>query len=105
SSAGIASGFGSSGGSGRTLSPRLACRPRPSLSSVKWPQIIVFGVPSAFAASFLKLGIFLSKRTIQKYVRCVRDTHPRGQSWATFLSIHSDAIWSCDSLQTYDLLF
>jgi putative transposase len=53
----------------------------------------------------LKLGISLPKRTIQKYVRCVRDTHPRGQSWATFLSTHSDAIWSCDFLQTYDLLF
>jgi putative transposase len=44
----------------------------------------------------LKLGIFLSKRTIQKYIRQVRDTRPRGQSWATFLSTHGHAIWSCD---------
>jgi putative transposase len=53
----------------------------------------------------LKLGIFLSKRTIQKYIRQVRDTRPRGQSWATFLSTHGHAIWSCDFVQSYDLLF
>ena len=53
----------------------------------------------------LKLGISLSKRTIQKYLRRLRDTHPRGQSWATFLGNHGDGIWSCDFLQTYDLLF
>jgi transposase InsO family protein len=53
----------------------------------------------------LKLAISLSKRTIQKYLRRLRDTHPRGQSWATFLANHGDVIWSCDFLQTYDLLF
>jgi putative transposase len=53
----------------------------------------------------LKLGISLSKRTIQKYLRRLRDAHPRGQSWATFLGNHGDVIWSCDFLQTYDILF
>jgi len=42
---------------------------------------------------------------IQKYVPLVRDTHPRGQSWATFLGNHGHAIWACDFVQTYDILF
>jgi len=33
----------------------------------------------------LKLGIRVCKRTIQKYMRQVRATRPRGQRWATFL--------------------
>src|SRR5215472_10227653 len=33
----------------------------------------------------LKLGIHVSKRTIQKYMRQVRATRPRGQTWRTFL--------------------
>jgi transposase InsO family protein len=53
----------------------------------------------------LKLGISVSKRTIQKYARPVRDTHPHGQSWATFLGNHGHAIWACDFVQTYDILF
>ena len=53
----------------------------------------------------LKLGISVSKRTIQKYLRTVRGTHPRGQSWATFLGNHGHAIWACDFVQTYDIFF
>jgi hypothetical protein len=53
----------------------------------------------------LKLGISLSKRTIQKYIRSVPETHPRGQSWATFLGNHGHAIWACDFVQTYDIIF
>jgi transposase InsO family protein len=53
----------------------------------------------------LKLGISLSKRTIQKYLRRLRETRPPGQSWETFLANHRDVIWSCDFVQTYDLLF
>lgn len=53
----------------------------------------------------LKLGIHLAKRTIQKYMRRVRDPRPRGPSWSTFLHNHADVIWACDFLQTYDLLF
>ena len=53
----------------------------------------------------LKRSISVSKRTIQKYTRQVHDTRPRGQPWATVLSNHSRAIWSCDFVQSYDLLF
>ena len=46
----------------------------------------------------LKLGIKVSKRTIQKNMRGVRTNHG-GQSWATFLANHADAPWACDFIQ------
>lgn len=52
----------------------------------------------------LKLGISVSKRTIQKYMRLVRSTGPRdGQSWKTFLKNHT--VWARDFLQLYDVWF
>lgn len=53
----------------------------------------------------LKLGIRLSKRTIQKYMRRVRPPGKRGQTWRTFLRNHRSDIWACDFLQLYDVLF
>ena len=53
----------------------------------------------------LKLGIKVSKRTIQKYMRGVRNRGGGGQSWATFLKNHAERIWVCDFIQTHDLLF
>jgi putative transposase len=56
----------------------------------------------------LKLGIRVSKRTIQKYVRQARRGLPpqqKSQTWRTFLANHANAIWACDFLQTYDLFF
>jgi len=50
----------------------------------------------------LKLGIRVSKRTVQKYVRGARPTTDRGQTWKTFLENHTDDIWACDFLQLYD---
>jgi hypothetical protein len=52
----------------------------------------------------LKLGIKVSKRTIQKYMRSVR-TSRGGQTWATFLKNHADETWACDFVQTYDIFF
>ncbi len=37
----------------------------------------------------LKLGIRVSKRTIQKYMRAVRPRRPPGQTWNTFLRNHA----------------
>ena len=52
----------------------------------------------------LKLGIRVSKRTIQKYMRGIRPRAPHGgQRWRTFLRNHT--VWACDFLQTYDLWF
>jgi putative transposase len=53
----------------------------------------------------LKLGIRVCKRTIQKYMRDVRTTRPRGQTWSTFLHTHAQQIWACDFLPVTDLLF
>ena len=45
----------------------------------------------------LKLGLHVCKRTIQKYMRAVRTTRPRGQTWSTFLHTHAKQIWACDA--------
>jgi putative transposase len=53
----------------------------------------------------LKLGIKISTRTVQKYMRSGRERRGRGQTWATFVKNHANDIWCCDFVQTYDLLF
>jgi len=53
----------------------------------------------------LKLGIRVCKRTIQKYMRQVRATRPRGQTWSTFLQTHAQQVWACDFLPVTDLFF
>jgi len=53
----------------------------------------------------LKLGIRVSKRTIQKYMKEVRPPGQRGQTWSTFIANHSRDVWACDFLQLYDVLF
>jgi putative transposase len=45
----------------------------------------------------LKLGLRVSKRTIQKNMRPVRAAGPRGQKWSTFLHTHAEQIWACDA--------
>jgi putative transposase len=53
----------------------------------------------------LKLGVKVSKRTIQKHMRAARPARPRGQRWSTFLRSHAQEIWACDFLQAYDVFF
>src|SRR5258706_567504 len=53
----------------------------------------------------LKLGIRVSKRTIQKYMRHARSPRRPGQNWASFLQNHAKDIWACDFLQVTDLFF
>ena len=52
----------------------------------------------------LKLGMRVSKRTIQKYMRQGR-SRPSSQTWSTFLHNHASEIWACDFLPVTDLLF
>jgi putative transposase len=52
----------------------------------------------------LKLGIHVSKRTIQKYLRQLRP-RPSAQTWGTFLHNHAHEIWACDFVQVTDLFF
>jgi len=54
----------------------------------------------------LKLGIRVSKRTIQKHMRSVRKKSPSsGQRWTTFIRNHVRQTWACNFLQTYDIFF
>jgi transposase InsO family protein len=53
----------------------------------------------------LKLGIRVSKRTVQKYTQQARGRGPSGQTWSTFLRNHGHRTWACDFLQFYDLRF
>jgi len=53
----------------------------------------------------LKLGIRVSKRTIQKYASQARPPGNRARTWETFIRNHTDDIWACDFLQLYDVWF
>jgi putative transposase len=53
----------------------------------------------------LKVGLRVSKRSIQKYMRSVRGPRAWGQEWSTFLHNHADQIWAVDFVQTYDIWF
>ncbi len=53
----------------------------------------------------LKLGIHVSKRTVQKYMRHVRSRSTPSQTWATFLRNHARDIWACDFVQVTDWSF
>jgi putative transposase len=44
----------------------------------------------------LKLGIQVSKSTVQKYIYKVRKLGTPKQTWATFLRNHAREIWACD---------
>jgi transposase InsO family protein len=50
----------------------------------------------------LKLGIALSKRTVQRYM-AGRRRPGDGQRWSTFLKNH--VTWACDFVQAYDFRF
>lgn len=53
----------------------------------------------------MKLGIQVSKRTIQKYLKRMPRLRPSGQTWSTFVRNHAADIWACDFVQTYDVFF
>jgi transposase InsO family protein len=53
----------------------------------------------------LKLGITLSKRTIQKYIQLVRKSPSFTHNWATFIKNHIGDVWACDFTVAYNWLF
>lgn len=53
----------------------------------------------------LKLGIEVSKRTIQRYMPKVRKEHSSSQNWVTFLKNQASGIWACDFTVVTDWLF
>ena len=52
----------------------------------------------------LKLGITVSKRSIQRY-RGRGPAHPPSQTWRTFLANHAGAIWAADLFTVQTLTF
>jgi putative transposase len=87
----------------RRSTPRLAAGTialiqRMALDNLTWGSERIRG-------ELLKLGIRVSKRTVQKVLRRVRGPRPWGQSWSTFLKNHGSEVWACDFLQTYDIFF
>jgi Integrase core domain. len=53
----------------------------------------------------LKLGIEVSKRTIQRYLPKEKKSRSSSQNWATFLKNQASDIWSCDFTVVNDWLF
>jgi hypothetical protein len=53
----------------------------------------------------LKLDIYVSKRTVQKFMKQIRPERAHGQSWKSFLRHHAKDVWACDFLQVTDLFF
>ena len=62
-------------------------------------------IQGELGALWAKVGSKVAKRTVQRYMRQERPSHPHGQTWAMFLRNHADAIWACDFLQINDLFF
>jgi putative transposase len=53
----------------------------------------------------LKVGIELSKRTVQRYMPKERNELASSQTWATFLKNQANGIWACDFTVVNDWLF
>ncbi len=53
----------------------------------------------------LKLGIEVSKRTVQRYMPKEKKPGSSGQNWATFLKNQASGIWACDFTVVTDWLF
>ena len=53
----------------------------------------------------LKLGIEVSKRSIQKYMPKERRSRSSSPTWATFLKNQAGAMWACDFTVVNDWLF
>jgi len=53
----------------------------------------------------LKVGIRISKRTVQKYMAKVKKSASTGQNWSTLIKGHARDIWVCDFTTAYDWLF
>jgi transposase InsO family protein len=73
------------------------------IESMAWRNVL-WGA-ERIRGELLKLGIRVSKRTIQKYMKRARPPGRQGQTWKTFLDNHANDIWACDFLQLYDALF
>ncbi len=95
----------------RTRSRRAAKRPQVSAETVAAIQRLaaenrLWGA-ERIRGELLKLGIRVGKQTVPRHMRAVRPPQPHGggQTWATFVRNHADAIWARDFLQVVDFGF
>ena len=77
---------------------RMSCHLRMAVENGTWGAERIRG-------ELLKLGPKVSKSTIQKYMKDVREPCSPKHTWATFLRNHAQEVRACDFLQTYDLFF
>jgi len=80
---------------GRPPTARAALIREMAASNPRWGAERIRG-------ELLKLGIRVSKRTVQRYMGFSAH-RGNGQRWSTFLRNH--VTWACDFVQTYDLRF
>ena len=80
---------------GRPPTARAALIREMAASNPRWGAERIRG-------ELLKVGIRVSKRTVQRYVKGSRPTGG-GQRWSTFLSNH--VTWATDFVQTHDVWF
>ncbi|HLO17087.1 MAG TPA: hypothetical protein VK206_19795 [Anaerolineales bacterium] len=84
-------------------------RPRVESEAITWIRKMVkenklWGA-ERIRGELLKLGIELSKRTIQKYMQKERNEQGSSQTWATFLKNQASGTWACDFTVGNDWLF
>ena len=79
----------------RWTTPRAALIREMAAKNPRWGAERIRG-------ELLKLGIRVSKRTVQRYMPSFRRPGD-GQRWSTFLRNH--VTWACDFVQTYDVRF
>ena len=84
----------------RLMTGTAALIRRIALENVSWGAERIRG-------ELLKLGVRVSKRTVQRMMwKARRDTDPNaGQSWRNFVSNHHRQLWACDFVQVHDILF
>ncbi|MBK7456121.1 MAG: hypothetical protein IPJ46_21080 [Anaerolineales bacterium] len=98
---------------------------RPGLTNSDWFRLVFLSHVTVLAkenqlwgaerirGELLKLGIEVSKRSIQKYMPKDRKAHssshivpmPLRETWATFLKNQASGIWACDFTVVNDWLF
>ena len=87
----------------RLAEPRISAETRTLIGEMSADNL-TWGA-ERIRGELLKLGIQVSKRTVQKYTNRKDTPRPSGQTWATFLQNHAPQIWACDFIQVYDILF
>ncbi len=87
----------------RSAEPRITAETRALIREMSVENVI-WGA-ERIRGELLKLGIQVSKCTVQKYMNRKDTPSPSGQTWATFLKNHAPQIWTCDFTQVYDILF